>query len=319
MNILQSSPVARASAAAALSFAFLAGSALANGGGTTTASSFNLPNSTPQFEIGVAPNRAFVNGAPTAFVGNFSLYNSGFYSWLINPGVEATITFETPLSAFSVFARGEDSGVQGSVRLLDANGGLIVEFTPNNSGFEQFVVPAGGAQIAQLVATNTGTAGRIALDDMVYCNDLPAPSVGSPFCDPAVVNSGGTSATTSATGSTFLAANQLTLTAESLPFNSTGFFLVSPEQAFVAQPGGSQGNLCLGASLGRYVGPGQVMNSGATGTISLPVDLTNIPAPTGPISAVPGDTFFFQGWYRDSVGGASTSNFTSGASLTIRA
>ena len=314
----QRSFVARASAAAAVGLALLAGSAFADGANTTTASSFNIPNSTPEFEIGTAPHRAFVEGAPTAFVGDFSLYHTGFYSWLIDPGVEATITFETPLSAFSVYARGEDSSVQGSIRLLDVNGDLVAEFTPNNDGFEQLVVPPGGVQIAQLVATNTGTTGRIALDDMVYCNDLPSPSVGDSFCGPAVPNSAGVPATVGLTGSSFLVANQMTLTAEALPLNSAAFFVVSRQQGFAAQPGGSQGNLCLGGTIGRYVGPGQVMNSGATGIVSLPIDLTSIPTPNGPVAAVPGDTWSFQGWYRDSVGGASTSNFTDGVTLTLQ-
>ena len=153
---------------------------------------------------------------------------------------------------------------------------------------------------------------------MVYCNDLPAPSVGTSFCDPAVLNSTGAPATVSLTGSTFITANHLTVVAESLPLNSTALYLVSREQGFAAQPGGSLGNLCLGGGIGRFIGAGEVMNSGALGMTSLPVDLTSIPTPSQLVSSVSGDTWSFQCWYRDSSGGLPTSNFTSGVAVTLR-
>ena len=152
---------------------------------------------------------------------------------------------------------------------------------------------------------------------MVYCNDPSGPSVGDAFCGPAVPNSTGASATIEAIGTPFIAANNLTLEAAALPSNSTGFFLASQTQGFVNQPGGSQGNLCLGGGIGRYVGPGQIMNSGAAGSISLPIDLSDLPTPTGPVSAIAGETWSFQAWFRDSVGGSATSNLTDGVSVTM--
>jgi hypothetical protein len=97
--------------------------------------------------------------------------------------------------------------------------------------------------------------------------------------------------------------------------NAFGYFLTSTTQGFVANPGGSMGNLCLAGSIGRYVGPGQIQNSGAAGAISLPLDLTQTPQPTGSVAIVAGQTWNFQAWYRDAVGGSATSNFTDGLSI----
>jgi hypothetical protein len=83
-------------------------------------------------------------------------------------------------------------------------------------------------------------------------------------------------------------------------------------------PGGSTGNLCLGGSIGRYTGPGQVQNSGALGTFSLAIDLTDMPTPTGGVPALVGQTWNFQAWFRDAILGLPTSNFTDALALTFR-
>lgn len=142
--------------------------------------------------------------------------------------------------------------------------------------------------------------------------------LGTRYCTPAVANSTGQSAEIVAQGSLSVAANQLTIGAQQLPLSSFGYFLTSQTTAFTPNPGGSQGNLCLGGAIGRFVGPGQIQNSGSTGQIGLPVDLTALPTPTGPVQGMAGQTWSFQAWYRDSVGGNATSNFTDGLSLTLQ-
>lgn len=138
-------------------------------------------------------------------------------------------------------------------------------------------------------------------------------SVGSNYCGPAVVNSTGGSASMSASGSTLVANNDLTLITDGMPLNSFGFFLTSTSQGFVTNPGGSQGNLCLGGAIGRYVGPGQVQNSGSSGGISLVIDNSMHPTPTGLVQVVAGETWNFTAWFRDSNGmGGATSNFSDG-------
>jgi hypothetical protein len=113
-------------------------------------------------------------------------------------------------------------------------------------------------------------------------------------------------------GSNVVANNDVRLIATSMPLNAFGYFLASRTAGSVANPGGSRGVLCLGGSIGRYVGPGQILNSGAGGSISLQLDLTSMPQPTGPVAVVTGETWHFQAWFRDAVGGSATSNFTNG-------
>ncbi len=142
-------------------------------------------------------------------------------------------------------------------------------------------------------------------------------NVGSAYCT-ANQNSTGAIANTTGSGSDVAADNNLTLSTSSLPANSFAFYLASTTQGFAANPGGSQGNLCLSGSIGRYVGPGQIQQANPAGTISLVLDLTQIPQPTGFVTAISGDTWNFQAWYRDAVGGSATSNFTDGLSVTFQ-
>jgi hypothetical protein len=141
-------------------------------------------------------------------------------------------------------------------------------------------------------------------------------NVGTAYCT-AAMNSTGATGQISAQGSATVADNDLTLTASSLPTTSFGFFIVSLDQGFVMNPGGSEGNLCLAGSVGRYVGPGQIQNSGSAGAFSLALDLTAIPQPTGSVPAVAGDTWNFQTWYRDVIATGPTSNFTRGLEVTF--
>ena len=131
-------------------------------------------------------------------------------------------------------------------------------------------------------------------------------------------NSTGNVADLAGVGSNLVASNDVRLIATSMPLNAFGFFLTSRTAGSVANPGGSQGVLCLGGSIGRYVGPGQIQNSGAAGSIALQIDLTSMPQPTGPVAVAPGDTWHFQAWFRDSVGGSATSNFTNGMTAVFQ-
>ena len=144
-----------------------------------------------------------------------------------------------------------------------------------------------------------------------------AGGVGTNYCGPGVVNSTGSSGTIRATGSAAVANNDLTLVADDLPNNAFGYFLTSRTQGLTPQPGGSLGVLCLGGSIGRYTGPGQIQNTGVTGSFDLLLNLNQMPTPTGFVAAVAGETWNFQAWHRDSVGGAAVSNFTDGLQVDL--
>ena len=135
---------------------------------------------------------------------------------------------------------------------------------------------------------------------------------GTNYCGPAVVNSTGNSAEISATGSSNVAANDLVLEASNLPANSFAFFLTSQAQGLVMNPGGSTGNLCLGGAIGRYVGAGQIQQASAAGTVSLALDNSMQPTPTGLVQVNAGETWNYTTWFRDMP---STSNFSDGYSV----
>ncbi|MEM8713620.1 MAG: hypothetical protein AAGG01_21970, partial [Planctomycetota bacterium] len=142
--------------------------------------------------------------------------------------------------------------------------------------------------------------------------------VGTPYCQPNA-NSTGQASSIVAAGSIVAAANDVTLSVQDLPSGAACLFLVSDTQAFIPNPGGSEGNLCLGGGIGRYAGPGQVMVSSASGSVSLTIDLTQVPTPFGPSMTDPGDTWNFQLWHRDVDGGSiPTSNFSNARTITFQ-
>jgi len=153
-------------------------------------------------------------------------------------------------------------------------------------------------------------------DGSVWSLTTRQPDVGTSYCGPANVNSTFGSAQITASGSRSAACDTLVLTASVLPANTFGFFLVSRDTGFAASPGGSQGNLCLSGSIGRSVGLG-ILNSGPSGTISTPALLSALPTPTGAVSALPGDTWNFQAWFRDNLNGTTTSNFTDAVQVKV--
>ena len=108
--------------------------------------------------------------------------------------------------------------------------------------------------------------------------DLILPRVlGTSFCGPAATNSTGGSASLAVTGDDLSSTNAVWLGCSGLPANSFGFFITSETTDFVANPGGSQGNLCLGGSIGRL--SNQIVNSGSAGWVATSLDLTQVPHP----------------------------------------
>jgi hypothetical protein len=148
------------------------------------------------------------------------------------------------------------------------------------------------------------------------CESGPS-APGTNYCT-ANVNSTGVTGLISGSGTNVVANNDLTLEASQLPLNAFGYFITSTTQAVTPNPGGSLGILCVGGSIGRYTGAGQIKNTGATGAFSLLLNLNQIPTPTGFVAAMAGQTRSFQTWHRDSVGGMAVSNFTNGYQVTFQ-
>lgn len=180
--------------------------------------------------------------------------------------------------------------------------GMLVDDVPNSDS-EVAMSDDGTIAIVEVVIGSS--------IDAVYIVEIES-FVGNSYCGPAVVNSSGNPGTIRAMGSAAVANNDLMLVASDLPLSQFGFFLNSMTQGLINHPGGSQGNLCIVGSLGRY--NAQIFNSGASGTGSITLDLSQTPTPTGPVSIMIGDTWNFQCWYRD-LNPTPVSNFTDAVSV----
>lgn len=135
--------------------------------------------------------------------------------------------------------------------------------------------------------------------------------IGVNYCT-ATVNSSGQSASIHATGSEALADNSVTLVTTDMPANQVGFYLMSKTQGFVPLFNGSAGNLCLSGQILRLQGP-QPMHADSCGVMSFSLDTTDLPGNT---VFQPGETWNFQLWFRDIVGGNSTTNTSDGVAIT---
>ena len=185
------------------------------------------------------------------------------------------------------------------------NGTLLAVESWSTGGSFPCLIP----QDAAWISLNTGPGGGMVVDNLC---------IGSPFATnycPANPNSTGGISIISAIGSPSISANDMLLSTTNLPSLSFGLYVVSMTQGFLMNPGGSTGNLCLGGVIGRYL-PG--MNSGSSGSITLALDWTlGIPQGSSLVPAVLGDTWNFQLFHRDFVGGSATTNFSEGLSVTL--
>ncbi|MEM9378597.1 MAG: hypothetical protein AAGB93_01515 [Planctomycetota bacterium] len=218
--------------------------------------------------------------------------------WFVASGPSVTVNtfgsaYDTALELFE-----GDCGSLTSIVCNDDVGGLQSEVTANTTPGLVYSLRVGGFN------GDVGT-GVLNVDGTTPVDP------GTNFCTP-VPNSTGAPGVMSATGSAFVLDNDLTLIASSLPTDATAFFLVSQTQGFVPHPGGSAGNLCIIGDIGRYVGPQQILDSGALGEVQLTIDLAMTPTMSGFTAVVAGEAWNFQCWHRDKVGGSVTSNFTDG-------
>ncbi|MEM9382708.1 MAG: family 16 glycosylhydrolase [Planctomycetota bacterium] len=236
---------------------------------------------------------------------------------------------------------GVDDGEPGlaglRLQLVDPGTGEVLDLavTPTDGAYAFADLGEGGYTVrvdpatlpAGAIATfdPDGTASPGAFSLSIECDDVQTGLdfgydplyLGAPLCVPAEPNSTGNPGALIAEGSLLAANNDVLLSASSLPSGVLGYFLTSTVQGFVPSPGGSQGNLCVVGDIGRYTGPGQIISSGLLGTASLPIDLTQVPTPTGPVAVQPGETRYFQLWHRDANPG-STSNFTEAVGITFQ-
>lgn len=130
-------------------------------------------------------------------------------------------------------------------------------------------------------------------------------------------NSTGARAQISAFGRSDPALNDVTLRVENLPPRVFGFFMISDELLGAPMtPAGSLGPLLLGGTLGSFLGPGQIRQSGLDGSFELGIDTGAIPRQGMFTQAMAGDIWHVQAWYRD-LNGTATSNLSGSLSLAF--
>jgi len=301
-----------------------------NGGATGGAVYFDMTLSQASSFSGMLTNTSAAAGSPIGVsiytcMGSYAGQETNPGAWTLvaeddgspislGDDVETPVTFLAPFSL--------PAGVTGIAVVGDNfTTGLQMDHDyTNGTGANQNFVSVDGVVTLDLgTATNvpfTGSVFSPRVWNGQFCHG-GAVAPGSNYCQ-ANANSTGVPASMGASGSNIVGNNDLVLEANDLPLNSFGFFLTSTVQGFVAGPGGSQGNLCLGGAIGRYVGAGQIQNSGSAGMISLAIDNTQVPQPTGFVAIAAGETWSFQLWNRDAVGGSATSNFTDGYEITFQ-
>jgi probable HAF family extracellular repeat protein len=226
----------------------------------------------------------------------------------------------------------QDLGIVGNTRGLSADGSVVVGQTnfavPGAMHAYRWTAATGALNLGSLAgpfgwsaADGVSGDGSIvvgwsasASGNTAFRSSVTVPhAIGMNYCQ-TVPNSTGATSVLRAFGTEVLSVNSVELIAESLPLGAFGFFITSRTPAVVYPIPNSDGVLCLGGSIGRYVGPGQIRNSGTTGSFALAIDLTAIPQPLGAVPVQPGETWHFQAWHRD-ANPMPTSNFTNGLSL----
>ena len=171
------------------------------------------------------------------------------------------------------------------------------------------VLPAGA--VANLLLD--GTVDQADLDWTIDL-DLIASGTAQPgfssYCE-VNPNSTGLLGTLSLAGSLDVMQGDLTLTAQNLPVNVFGIYLMSPAQGRLALAPPAQGILCMGAPFFRF--SDAIYFSGPSGSHSFAVPFGNLPQ--GQVFQA-GSTWNFQAWHRDMNPGP-TSNLTQAATVVF--
>ena len=177
----------------------------------------------------------------------------------------------------------------------------VATFFRNAVTIEDHTVLIAGGQLSGGSTTNVVDVLRVA-------------PLGSPYCTPANGNSTGQSATLNAFGSPAAHEDLVTLTAAGLPAGMPSLLLTSQTQGFVPNVAGSQGNLCLGGQIARFIS--DLTTANGQGEAYFDPVLSAIPIGGG-YQVQAGETWNFQVWYRD-LNPGTTSNLTDGLSLAFQ-
>jgi len=213
--------------------------------------------------------------------------------------------------------RGQEvPSMYGRYLMTDWCGGALTSFAWTGNAARDVVVNHGITPTqVQATSLSEGPGGELYMTDMLRRRVLKLVTEcnSNQYCT-ATPNSTGAVGQIALSGSASVSTNDFTLVATQLPPTALTMFITSLSESFVTNPGGSQGNICLGTTgLARFqllAGP-----TGGTGRYAVLMDLNALPT-TPPQPVHPGETWRFQAWHRD-MNPSATSNFTRGLSVTF--
>ncbi len=234
---------------------------------------------------------------------------------------------------------GENAGFFGGEYVGMSTAGIPAFIAPVGT-FDDVLVSGGQVLMRETTSTVSGTAVGISLSSgtsrriavgsagrelLFVLSDPNANEVLALVEVEVGVTDGGCMAASNATGAVggtrglgtgIASANDLVIESFDLPPQQFTLLLASRMPGFIPGAGGSAGNLCLGGSIGRF--NASVAAADAAGSVRTDVNLAAIPQGSGVVAAAPGETWYFQRWHRDVVGGVATSNFTTLLGITFR-
>ena len=112
-------------------------------------------------------------------------------------------------------------------------------------------------------------------------------------------------------GTASLSANDLTISVSSAPPFQSGLFFHGADEDFTIF---GDGALCVSGPFARVL---PVIATAGTGSASVLLDLFDDPFTVGPDIVAPFETWRFQFWYRDAIGGPPGLNLSDGLAVTF--
>ena len=209
------------------------------------------------------------------------------------------------------------TGLDPSVVIYGPNGGVVA--TGGCANGCSFEIPLAnlhdtGEYVVSFWDINMDEGGTMQVtlncvfDPDGFCTPPPQDgSLGTNYCS-TNPNSTGLAAVMTAKGSDLVAADRLYFEAYDVPIAQFGLFFFGMNQTFKQMPPPSQGTLCVGAPLVR----GPILLTCNDGTMRWRPHLDALPQG---VTFLPGQTWSFQGWFRDQGG---TSNTTDGLAIQFQ-
>ena len=102
--------------------------------------SFEFADVSGQFTLGTAPRDVTFTGGVAISVGNFDLYHSGLFSWMVMGGDTGEITFGVPAESLNFFLRDETASVASVLTIFDRDGNVMQTFNGTEVAWTQITV-----------------------------------------------------------------------------------------------------------------------------------------------------------------------------------